>query len=220
SNQSKGTCSSSLSTETATRSAGRSTQGSKSRQASTSQSALAEEPMQTTFWMEEPSHLEFDTCANYQSIVQSSHHPDWFSQQQKPPTLDRDWNKTVPANHISIQPWISKLAKRSDSHSSFNKLMDNPLDLFNFLINRLKYPHNLLKPLPLIPNNRGRHVIPLEHFINNNLEYLRGGASSRKYTTSIMKKKAADYEYIKWIEDLVPRTMWIKEPIAYDKHAL
>nr|GEV38280.1 uncharacterized mitochondrial protein AtMg00810-like [Tanacetum cinerariifolium] len=47
-----------------------------------------------------------------------------------------------------------------------------------------QYPHNLLKPLPLIPNNRGRRVIPFDHFINNDLEYLRGGASSRKYTTS------------------------------------
>nr|GFD02659.1 hypothetical protein [Tanacetum cinerariifolium] len=26
--------------------------------------------------------------------------------------------------------------------------------------------------------------------------------------------------HIKWIEDLVPRTMWIQEPIDYDKHAL
>nr|GEZ50453.1 hypothetical protein [Tanacetum cinerariifolium] len=48
-------------TETATRSAGRSTQGSRSRQASLSESALAEEPMQTTSQMEEPSHSEFDT---------------------------------------------------------------------------------------------------------------------------------------------------------------
>nr|GEV38690.1 hypothetical protein [Tanacetum cinerariifolium] len=38
-----------------------------------------------------------------------------------------------------------------------------------------QYPHNLLQPLPLIPNNRGFHVIPFEHFINNDLEYLRGG---------------------------------------------
>nr|GFC90231.1 hypothetical protein [Tanacetum cinerariifolium] len=36
-------------TEIATRSAGRSTQGSKSRQASASKFAFAEEPMQTTF---------------------------------------------------------------------------------------------------------------------------------------------------------------------------
>nr|GEY05821.1 hypothetical protein [Tanacetum cinerariifolium] len=172
---------------------------------------------------------------------------------QKPPSPDRAWNKTVPAVYGSIQPWISDLAKQADTRSSFNELMDTPLDFSNFIINRLKgsckstielkyhleqvfkattdqldwpnpkgqqYPHNLIKPLPLIPNNRGRRVIPFEHFINNDLEYLRGGVSSRKYTTSITKTKAAGYGHIKWIEDLVPRTMWIEEPIGYDKHAL
>nr|GEW03229.1 hypothetical protein [Tanacetum cinerariifolium] len=47
--------------ETASRSAGRSTQGSQSRQASASKSAFTEEPMQTTCQMEVPLHLEFDT---------------------------------------------------------------------------------------------------------------------------------------------------------------
>nr|GEY77041.1 hypothetical protein [Tanacetum cinerariifolium] len=37
---------------------------------------------------------------------------------------------------------------------------------------------------------------------------------------STLKTKAADYGHIKWIEDLVPHTMWIQEPINYDKHAL
>nr|GFC33635.1 hypothetical protein [Tanacetum cinerariifolium] len=74
-------------------------------------------------------------------------------------------------------------------------------------------------PLPLIPDNRGRRVIPFDHFINNELEYLRGGASNRKYTTSITKTKAADYGHIKWIEDLVPHAMWIQEPINYDRYA-
>nr|GEZ23044.1 hypothetical protein [Tanacetum cinerariifolium] len=83
-----------------------------------------------------------------------------------------------------------------------------------------QYPYNLLKPLPLIPNNQGHRVIPFDHLINNNLEYLCEGASSRKYTTSVTKTKAADYGHIKWIEDLVPKTMWIQEPIGYDKHAL
>nr|GFC59837.1 hypothetical protein [Tanacetum cinerariifolium] len=36
----------------------------------------------------------------------------------------------------------------------------------------------------------------------------------------VIKTKAADYGHIKWIEDLVPRTMWIQEPLNYDKHAL
>nr|GFB70790.1 hypothetical protein [Tanacetum cinerariifolium] len=75
-------------------------------------------------------------------------------------------------------------------------------------------------PLSLIPDNWGRRVIPFEHFINNDLEYIQGGASSQKYTASVTKTKAADYGHIKWIEDLVPRTMWIQEPINYDKHAL
>nr|GEZ55740.1 hypothetical protein [Tanacetum cinerariifolium] len=105
-------------TETATRSADRSTQGSQSRQTSANESAFAEEPMQTTFQMEEPSHLEFDTGTEDQPIVQSSQHPEWFSQQHKPPSPDRDWNKTVPATYRSIQPWIRKLVKLSDSRSS------------------------------------------------------------------------------------------------------
>nr|GEX42878.1 hypothetical protein [Tanacetum cinerariifolium] len=60
------------------------------------------------------------------------------SLKQKPPTPDRDWNKTLLATHRSIQSWISDLTKRSDSCSSFNELMDTPLDFSNFLINRLK----------------------------------------------------------------------------------
>nr|GEV97908.1 hypothetical protein [Tanacetum cinerariifolium] len=83
-----------------------------------------------------------------------------------------------------------------------------------------QYPHNLLKPLPLIPNSRGHRVIPFDQFINNDLEYLRGGASSCKYTTSITKTKAADYRHIKWIKDLIPHTMWSQEPVSYNKYAL
>ncbi|GJR36647.1 hypothetical protein Tco_1212331 [Tanacetum coccineum] len=118
---------------------------------------------------------------------------------------------------------------KEDPRESFNELMDNPLDFLAFLMNRLKvdtltpellagptfelmkgscksqqYPHDLRKPLPLIPNSQGRRVIPFDHFINNDLEYLSGGGSSRKYATSVTKTKAADYGHIKWIEDLVP----------------
>nr|GEW54557.1 hypothetical protein [Tanacetum cinerariifolium] len=63
------------------------------------------------------------------------------------------------------------------------------------------YPHNLSKPLPLILNGQGRQVIPWDYFINNDLEYLKGGSSSQKYTTSVTKLKAADYGQVRWIED-------------------
>nr|GFA19789.1 hypothetical protein [Tanacetum cinerariifolium] len=85
-------------------SAGKSTQGSKSRQTSTSESATAEEPMQTTFEMEEPSYPEFETPGDDQPIVKSSQHHEWFSQQKKPSTPDHAWNKILPATHGSIQP--------------------------------------------------------------------------------------------------------------------
>nr|GFB67433.1 hypothetical protein [Tanacetum cinerariifolium] len=49
--------------------------------------------------------------AEDQPIVQSSQHPEWFSQPKKPPTLDRNWNKTLPAVQGSTQTWISDLEK-------------------------------------------------------------------------------------------------------------
>nr|GFA12246.1 hypothetical protein [Tanacetum cinerariifolium] len=204
--------------ELATRSASRSTTGTQSRQISASESAFAEEPVQTTCQMDEPPHPP-----------------------RKPPTPDRDWNKTFPAIQGSDQTWISELGKQVDFRSSFNELLDTLIDFSNSIMNRLcvdtltpellagptyelmrgsctslteleyhleevykattdqldwvnpegqQYPHNLLQPLPLIPDNRGRRT------------------------------KAADYGYIKWIEDLVPRTMWIQERLNYDKHAL
>ncbi|GKC18201.1 hypothetical protein Tco_1014983 [Tanacetum coccineum] len=80
------------------------------------------------------------------------------------------------------------------------------------------YPHDLNKLLLLFLNERGRQVIPLDHFINNDLEYLKGGSSIQKYTTSITKTKDADYGQVKWIEDKVFR-IWSPVKVVYDKHA-
>nr|GEV66628.1 hypothetical protein [Tanacetum cinerariifolium] len=187
--------------ETATRSAGRSTTGSKSQQASASESALQRSLCRL------PLRLK--------------------------------------------NPQIRCLKQQADTRSSFNELLDTPLDFSKFIMNRLivdtltpkilagptyelmkgscislieleyhleevykattdqldwvnpeGHPHNLLQLLSLILDNRGRHVIPFAHFINNDLEYLWGGGSSRKYTTSVKKTKATDYGHIKWSEDL------------------
>nr|GFB29027.1 hypothetical protein [Tanacetum cinerariifolium] len=56
-----------------------STTESKSRQVSTSESAFAEEHVQTISQIEEPSHPVFETGANDQHIVQTSQHPEWGS---------------------------------------------------------------------------------------------------------------------------------------------
>ncbi|GJX16034.1 retrovirus-related pol polyprotein from transposon TNT 1-94 [Tanacetum coccineum] len=197
--------------------------------------------------------------------------PDWFQQPKRLPSPDHAWNKSVPAVHESVQPWLSNLARRQDPRESFDELTDTTFDFSAFVMNRLnvttltpellagptfelmkgtckslteleyfceevykattekldwinpegrQYPHDLRKPLPLVPNSQGRHVIPFHHFINNDLEYLRGGESSRKYSTSVTKTKAADYGHIKWIEDLVPNSMWSQVIVNYDKFAL
>ncbi|GJS38312.1 hypothetical protein Tco_0563355 [Tanacetum coccineum] len=69
------------------------------------------------------------------------------------------------------------------------------------------YQFDLSKPLPLIQDDRGRQVIPVDYFINNDLLYMQGGSASRKYATSITKTKAAVYDNIKGIEDMVPN-LW------------
>ncbi|GJV04295.1 hypothetical protein Tco_1337864 [Tanacetum coccineum] len=53
-----------------------------------------------------------------------------------------------------------------------------------------QYPHDLRKPLPLIPNSR------------------------------VTKTKDADYGHIKWMEDLVPNELWSQVLVSYDTHAL
>ncbi|GKB68244.1 hypothetical protein Tco_0929656 [Tanacetum coccineum] len=83
-----------------------------------------------------------------------------------------------------------------------------------------QYPHDLRKSLPLIPNSLDHQVILFDHFINNDLAYICGGVSSRTYATSVTKTKAVDYGHIKWIEELVPNTMWSQIQVNYDKYAL
>ncbi|GJY46700.1 hypothetical protein Tco_0435763 [Tanacetum coccineum] len=257
--------------EKTSKSTGKSKEGSKSHQKSTGKSAQAEEPIHANKDLEELAHQEFDTgFTEDQPVDETTQHPDWFQKPIKPPTPDRDWNKTLPTKHGPVQPWISTLARNEDPRESFNELMDTPLDFSAFVLNRLKvdtltpefltgptfelmkgsckslveleyfleevckattdqlewnnpegqqYPHDLRKPLPLIPNSRGRQVIPFDHFINNDLVYLSGGVSSQTYATLVMKTKATDYGHIKWIEDLVPNTMWINRESALDVYS-
>nr|GEU44299.1 hypothetical protein [Tanacetum cinerariifolium] len=168
------------------------------------ESAFAEEHVQTTSQMDEPSYLVFKTSADDQPIVQSSQHSEWFSQPKKPLTLDRDWNKTLPALRVDTLT-LELLAGPTyelmkGSCTSLIELEYHLEEVYKATTDQLdwvnpegqQYPHNLLQPLPLIPDNRGRRVVPFAHFINNDLEYLRGVASSRKYTTSVTKTKAAE----------------------------
>ncbi|GJW47222.1 hypothetical protein Tco_0078868 [Tanacetum coccineum] len=196
-------------------STGKSKEVSKSHQKSIGKSAQAEEPIHADEDLEDPAHQEFDIgFTKDQPVDETTQHPD------------------------------CTLARNEDPRESFNELMDTPLDFSSFVLNQLKvdtltpellasptyklmkgqqYPHDLRKPLPLIPNSRGRRVIPFDHFINNDLAYLSGGVSSRTYATSVTMTKAADYGHIKWIEDFIPNSMLINRKSArdvYSKHRI
>ncbi|GJV69092.1 hypothetical protein Tco_1484601 [Tanacetum coccineum] len=131
------------------------------------------------------------------------------------PTPDREWHLTKTLMATPIDFSTSMINRLKIDHLTQELLTGPTYDL----IKRTPYPHNLSKPLPWIQMHRGRLVIPFDHFINNDLEYLKGGSSSRKYTTSITKTKAADYGQVKWIEDRIPRITWSVVPIDYDKYA-
>ncbi|GJV59875.1 retrovirus-related pol polyprotein from transposon TNT 1-94 [Tanacetum coccineum] len=187
--------------ETTTTIAGKTTTSFKTHKQSASQFAPVEETMQSTDVFKVPKHQEFETGVHDEQAEEEVHHlPDWFQQPKRLPSPDHAWNKSVPAPSMNLQSQPGKID------------WINP--------EGRQYPHDLRQPLPLVPNSQGRRVIPFHHFINNDLEYLRGGVSSRKYSTSVTKTTAADYGHIKWIEDLVPNSMWSQMIVKYDKFAL
>nr|GFA86081.1 hypothetical protein [Tanacetum cinerariifolium] len=127
--------------ETATKSAGRSTTWSQSRQLSAS--------------------------VEDQPIVQTSQYPKWFSQPRRPPTPDRDWNKTLPAAqgnaHVdTLTPELlagPTFELMRGSCNSLTELEYHIEEVYKATTDQLdwvnpkgqQYPHNLLQPLPLIP---------------------------------------------------------------------
>ncbi|GJZ78918.1 hypothetical protein Tco_0643755 [Tanacetum coccineum] len=149
------------------------------------------------------SHSQHKPSGMYAHVEEPSHTVDDSGVQQNQ-EFDTGNNDEQPAvKEVSKADWFKKPAttKRLDWHNPEGK----------------PYPFDFSKPLPLIPDHRGRQVIPQDFFINNDLEYLKGGDLSRWYSTFIMKTKAATYE-IKWIEDLV-RNLWSPMKVTYDKHA-
>nr|GEW55586.1 hypothetical protein [Tanacetum cinerariifolium] len=122
---------------------------------------------------------------------------------KSPHIQNRDWNKTLSVTHESIQPWISELAKQSDSRSSFNELMDTPMDFSNFLINRLKVntltPELLAGPTYELMKGSCKILVELEFFLEEvytdttdqldwvNLEDLRLGVESYQKKLNLTK---------------------------------
>ncbi|GJX35930.1 hypothetical protein Tco_0247487 [Tanacetum coccineum] len=156
--------------------------------------------------LEEPLHQEFDTGNDVSPVKEVTNVDERLWNPSSSRTPDREWNQTKMVDDRPPQQWMTNVVELEYHLEEVFKATNDQLDSHN--PEGRPYPHDLSKPLPLIPDARGRQIIPYDHFINNDLEYLKGGSSSRKYTTLITKTKAADYGHVKWIEDKIPRSTW------------
>ncbi|GJR76012.1 hypothetical protein Tco_0088377 [Tanacetum coccineum] len=204
----------------------------------------AEEPSHTVDDSGVQQDQEFDTGNNdEQPADKEVTKDDWFKKPERPPTPDSDWNKrqhlmdtsfdfsAFVLNRLNIKDLTQEILVGpafellKGTCKSLTELEYHLEECSKATTERLDwhnpegkpYPFDLSKPLPLIRDHRGCQVILWDFFINNDLEYLKGGDLSRRYSTSVTKTKAATYE-IKWIEDLV-RNLWSPVKVIYDKHA-
>ncbi|GJU13169.1 retrovirus-related pol polyprotein from transposon TNT 1-94 [Tanacetum coccineum] len=203
-----------------------SSKGSKSQSKSSGKSVQAEEPVFKTADTEMPLNQREDLGnTDDQPNVKAASKDDWFKKPNRPLTLNSDWNTTKSIDFRPPQTWISKIAKVGKPPLTFDELLSTPIDFSEYAVtDRLdwtnpeghEYPFDLSKPLPL-NEDQCRQVVHVNYFINNDLEYLKGGSLSRKYTTSTTKTKDAKYDTIEGIEDMVP-SLWSPVKVAYDKH--
>nr|GEX49090.1 hypothetical protein [Tanacetum cinerariifolium] len=159
--------------EKTSKTTGMSTEGSKSHHKSASESAPVEEPMHTTKNSEEPAHQEFDTGAtDDQPVEEASQHLECIrnksaqSRHSDPELLAGPTYELMKGSYKSLEElefFLEEVYKATTDQLDWN----NP--------EGQQYPHDLRNPLPMTPTSRGCRVIPFDHFINNDLEYLRSG---------------------------------------------
>ncbi|GJU49807.1 hypothetical protein Tco_1219362 [Tanacetum coccineum] len=163
---------------------------------------------------------------------------DWFKKPERPPTPDPDWNVVKSVDFRPPQTWISKIAQAEKPPLSFDELMSTPIDFSAYVMNHLKIDNltqdHLVGPAFNLLKGTSKSRVELEYNIEecykavtdrldwNNpegKEYpfdLR--SSSKKYTTSTTKTKAAKYD-IPCIEDMVP-SLWSPVKVSYDRYAV
>ncbi|GJS81946.1 hypothetical protein Tco_0748487 [Tanacetum coccineum] len=185
--------------------------------------------MHTAEDLEELAHQEFVTGdTEDKPDEETSQHPDWFQKLAKPPTPDQDTRESF--NELIDTPldFSAFVMNRLKADTLTPELLAGPTfelmkgsykslveleyffeEVYKATTDQLdwnnpkgqQYPHDLRKPLPLIPNSQGRQLIPFDHFINNDLAYLSGGVSSRTYTISVMKTKHLDWITVRRDDD-------------------
>ncbi|GKE33005.1 hypothetical protein Tco_1452327 [Tanacetum coccineum] len=101
--------------------------------------------------------------------------------------------------------------------------MDTPLDFSAFVMNRLKVdtltPELLVGPTFELMKGSCKSLVELEYFLE---EVYKATTNQFDWNNPEGQQYPHDlhYGHVKWIEDLVPNTMWSPVPVIYDKYAL
>ncbi|GJZ36859.1 hypothetical protein Tco_0583050 [Tanacetum coccineum] len=217
-----------------------SSKGTKSQPKSSGKSAQAEESVFETADTEMPQNQGSDlgNTDDQPNVEASSKHNCRIAQAEKPPlTFDELMSTPIDFSaYVMNNLMINNLTQEHLVGPAFNLLKGTCRsrveleyhfeECYKVVTDRLncnnleghEYPFDLSKPLPLI-EDRGRQVVPVGYFFNNDLEYLKGGSLSRKYTTSTTKTKADKYDDIQGIEDMVP-SLWSPVKVSFNKYVV
>nr|GEW34618.1 hypothetical protein [Tanacetum cinerariifolium] len=155
---------------------------------------------------------------------------DLFKKPKRPPTPDSDWNARKYVDFRALLTWISKISQAKKPHLTFDEPMSNPIDFSKYVMNNLKIENltqehlvglafNLLKGIRRIRVELEYHFKECYKAFMLTTSYLKGGSSSMKDTTSTTKNKAAKYDDIQGIEDMVP-SLWSPVKVAYDRYVV
>nr|GEY16766.1 hypothetical protein [Tanacetum cinerariifolium] len=180
--------------EKASKTTGKSTKGSKSHHKTSSESTPAEEPRQTPKDLEEPSHQELEIGdADDQPIAEASQHPEWFQTQKKPPTADYTLTPKLLADptYELMKRSCKSLVELKFFLKEVYKATTDQLDWNN--PKGHQYPHNLLKPLPLIPNSREERL--RRSLMSTSTSYINHGDHLLQLSTSASVGKVQDFVY-------------------------
>nr|GEY20646.1 hypothetical protein [Tanacetum cinerariifolium] len=143
--------------------------------------------------------------------IQMQYLPKTIWRRTKPPTHNHAWNKTLSATYGRIQPWISNLAKKANSRTSFNELMDTPVDFLAFMMNQFKVDtlnsELLAGPTYKLMKGSCKSLVELELFLKEfygfaiNRESARDVYSKRRIiaVTELQIVKWHNYKHLDWI---------------------
>ncbi|GJR87088.1 hypothetical protein Tco_0211099 [Tanacetum coccineum] len=110
--------------------------------------------------LEDPSHQEFNTGDDDVTLPRETQDErQWHPSNS--PTPDREWHHTKTVTEQPPQPWITQLAQATGTVAELEYHLEEVFKATNDQLDWNKpegrpYPHDLRKPLHLIPNGRGK----------------------------------------------------------------